>query len=216
MSEDTKKGGLGGILIGIATLLTAIVGLLSYMKPNTPTTAVLTPTPSVLPPSSSLSTTPTSSPVDERKIRAEIEQEVRQEFGVALTSKMSNLLTQIEESKSTQQNSNGLFGFIRLKWVDLPQVAIALMNGSYGMMRVTFPAQGNVEIVDQDLIVKNYQGNLYIVSSNSRYAGTTTSHLNYAPDIFLVQQNPNSGLYQIAATCDARYVCSRIITEAIY
>lgn len=216
MSDDTKTGGLGGILIGIAAVLTAIVGLLSYMKPNTSPTVVLTPPPSVLPPSSSHSTAPSSSPVDERKIRTEIEQEVRQEFGIALTSKMSNLLIQIEEAKSTQQNSKGLFGVIRLKWVDLPEVAIVLMNGSYGIMRATYPVQANVEIVDQDLSIKEYQGNIYIVSSNPRYAGTTTSNPSYAPDIFLVQQNPSSGLYQIAATCDAKYVCSRIITEAIY
>lgn len=199
MSEEPKGGKFGGLLrlLGILTgLITAVATLISVMQPSPPPQ-------------------PQTSPVA-TDTKVEVEVKVQNEFNKPLTPAMTTLLEQIEQVKQSQQN-NGLYGVVKITWLDAPQVAVVLMDGSYGAMRTLYISQENTsEVVDLDLKLETIQDNLYLVSYNPTVAGTSTPVPAYVPDFFLVEQTPVSGQYQITAICDTKLACSRIQTESIY
>lgn len=200
-------------------------------------------TPPIDPPSPTVSTPPQESPKastekeqelstqldQERQSRNKAEQElerlkservraqqtIQNEAGTKSDGSLNQLLNEIEQAKASHQN-NGLHGVVKITWLDINQIGFVIMNGSYGILRTSYPnSTGNVEVVDQNLSLTSYQGKPYLVGSNPRFAGTTTVHSQYNPDIFQLQQNPSNGVYYIDAVCDTN-VCSRIKTESLF
>jgi hypothetical protein len=148
--------------------------------------------------------------------KARVAQTIRNEAGTNSDQALNQLLNEIEQAKASQQ-SNGLHGVIKITWLDINQIGFVIMNGSHGILRTSYSnSTGNVEIVDQDLSLTSYQGKPYLVGSNPRFAGTTTIHSQYNPDVFQLQQNPGNGLNYIDAVCDTNLVCSRIKTESLF
>jgi hypothetical protein len=219
-------------------LMSAFVGALFVvvgigMEPLPPNSPHATPAPSVQ------ASPPVNTPREqelseqltrERQSREQAEQEltklkserqqaetvIQNEVGASADATLVQLLNQIERSKATQQN-DGLYGVVKVTWLDLPQFGFVIMNGNYGLLRTSYQdSTGTVEVVDQDLNLFSDQNQPYLVGSNPRFANTTTPHPQYSPDVFRLQLNSDSNLYYLDAVCDARLTCSRIETQSLF
>ncbi len=153
------------------------------------------------------------------KLKSEAAQAIERESGKKLDEALNQLLHSIEQAKASQQ-TDGLIGVIKITWTDLDisQTGFVVMNGDNGALRTSYinPENNNIEVIDQDLSIKNIDGGFYLVGSNPRFADTLTSNTEYAPDIFQLQINQTDNSYSINAVCDTNLTCSNIKTESIF
>jgi hypothetical protein len=94
-----------------------------------------------------------------------------------------------------------------LEWTghDGPYSGILSMSGATGVFRV-WPPDGVIPdgvIIDQDMEAVRFQGSIWLLASNLRYAPGTTrpEDLEYWPDNFRLVQRPD-GEWAITETCD--------------
>lgn len=148
--------------------------------------------------------------------RKEAEKEILEVTDTSLGQPVTNLLNQIQTSIINQQ-TGGIYGVVKLQWLDHPQIGFAIMNGNYGILRSTYQyPNGTTETIDQNISLLINQNGNFLVGSNPRIAGTNTYHPAYAPDTFRLQYNQNTNLFYIDAVCDSTNYCSRILTQAIF
>jgi hypothetical protein len=149
--------------------------------------------------------------------RENAEEEILEATGTSLDQPVINLLDQIQNSIINQQQTGGVYGVVKLTWIDNPQIAFAIMNGSYGILITAYQTpNGTIETIEQNISLTSNQDGNFLIGSNPRFTGTNTPHPAYAPDIFRLQYNQYTGLYFIDAVCDLRYYCSRIMTQSIF
>lgn len=85
-----------------------------------------------------------------------------------------------------------------------------VMRGVKGTFRVRTP----INIIDQDMGTQSYEGDILLVGSNPRYAGSLASVPDYSPDTFRLTQL-QSGEWIIADTCNTQGMCAPVhVVEA--
>ena len=114
-----------------------------------------------------------------------------------------------EEEKTETKISGYKFGF---SWTIYSGTysGVLVMQGMTGGFRVTTP-QGVV--LDQDVVAQPSNGDVILIGSNPRHAGTSTPVYGYSPDRFRLANTPQG--WTIADTCDYQGICAPVtVTNA--
>jgi hypothetical protein len=115
------------------------------------------------------------------------------------------------------QQFSGIQGRLQLSWMidDIPINAYMDLQGANGIVRVSFtdPQTGNLQEVDQDLILQQSDKMTYYQGMNPRFASTQEAYPEYNPDLFRVVE-VQTDAWTVTETCDVN-MCLPVTAEAI-